>query len=155
MQLINTASLSANQIQQIDVLWNQEYPKNLQNRFAILLTDASNYRHFILENDAREIVAWAVLFDKENETRFSIIVAEATKGLGLGGQLIDALKQACPCFYCWVIDHDNDLKNDGTNYRSPITFYLKHAFEVLTEQRLDTPIIKAVKVKWSVTNPSV
>lgn len=155
MQLIITTSLSANQIQQIDVLWNQEYPKNLQNRFSILLTDASNYRHFIIENDAREIVAWAVLFDKENETRFSIIVTEASKGLGLGGQLIDALKQACPCFYGWVIDHDNDLKNDGTNYRSPITFYLKHAFEVLTEQRLDTPIIKAVKVKWSVTNPSV
>lgn len=155
MQLINTASLSANQIQQIDVLWNQEYPKNLHNRFAILLTDASNYRHFIIENDAREIVAWAVLFDKENETRFSIIVGEETKGLGLGGQLIDALKQACPCFYGWVIDHDNDIKSDNSIYRSPLMFYLKHGFEVLSEQRLDTPIIKAVKVKWSATNPSV
>ena len=155
MQLINTASLSANQIQQIDVLWNQEYPKNLHNRFAILLTDASNYRHFIIENDAREIVAWAVLFDKENETRFSIIVGEETKGLGLGGQLIDALKQACPCFYGWVIDHDNDIKSDNSIYRSPLMFYLKHGFEVLSEQRLDTPIIKAVKVKWSATDPSV
>jgi predicted GNAT family N-acyltransferase len=155
MQLINTAILSDNQIQKIDVLWNQAYPKNLINRFAILLTDASNYRHFIIENDAREIVAWAVLFDKENETRFSIIVGEASKGMGLGGQLMDALKQACPCFYGWVIDHDNDLKNDGTNYPSPLTFYLKHGFEVLSEQRLDTPIIKAVKVKWSATNPSV
>lgn len=148
MQLINTASLSANQIQQIDVLWNQEYPKNLINRFAILLTDAANYRHFIIENDAREIVAWAVLFDKENETRFSIIVTEASKGKGLGGQLMDALKQACSCFYGWVIDHDNDIKSDGSIYRSPLSFYLKHGFEVLSDQRLNTPIIKAVKVKW-------
>jgi len=155
MKLIFTTTISELQQKQIDALWNQEYPKNLQNRFAILLTDASNYRHFIIENESQQVLGWAVLFDKENETRFSIIVGEASKGMGLGGQLMDALKQACPCFYGWVIDHDNDLKNDGTNYPSPLTFYLKHGFEVLSEQRLDTPIIKAVKVKWSATNPSV
>lgn len=148
MQLINTATLSDNQIQQIDVLWNQEYPKNLMNRFSILLGDATNYRHFILENEAQQVLGWAVLFDKENETRFSIIVGEASKGMGLGSRLMDALKQACPCFYGWVIDNDNDIKNDGSIYRSPLTFYLKHGFEVLSDQRLDTPIIKAVKVKW-------
>lgn len=148
MQLINTATLSDNQIQQIDVLWNQEYPKNLMNRFSILLGDATNYRHFILENEAQQVLGWAVLFDKENETRFSKIVGEASKGMGLGSRLMDALKQACPCFYGWVIDNDNDIKNDGSIYRSPLTFYLKHGFEVLSDQRLDTPIIKAVKVKW-------
>ena len=70
MQLINTATLSDNQIQQIDVLWNQEYPKNLMNRFSILLGDATNYQHFILENEAQEVLGWAVLFVKEKETRF-------------------------------------------------------------------------------------
>lgn len=148
MQLFNTATLSDNQIQQIDVLWNQAYPKKLMNRFSILLGDATNYRHFILENEAQQVLGWAVLFDKENETRFSIIVGEASKGIGLGSRLMDALKQTCPCFYGWVIDHDNDIKNDGSIYRSPLTFYLKHDFEVLSDQRLDTPIIKAVKVKW-------
>ena len=148
MQLFNTATLSDNQIQQINVLWNQEYPKNLMNRFSILLGDATNYQHFILENEAQEVLGWAVLFVKEKETRFSIIVGEASKGMGLGGQLIDALKQACPCFYGWVIDHDNDIKSDGSIYRSPLRFYLKHGFEVLSDHRLDTPIIKAVKVKW-------
>jgi predicted GNAT family N-acyltransferase len=148
MQLINTATLSDNQIQQINVLWNQEYPKNLINRFSILLGDATNYQHFLLENEAQQVLGWAVLFDKENETRFSIIVGEASKGMGLGSRLMDALKQACPCFYGWVIDHDNDIKNDGSIYRSPLMFYLKHNFEVLSDQRLDTPIIKAVKVKW-------
>lgn len=147
MQLINTATLSDNQIQQINVLWNQEYPKNLINRFSILLGDATNYQHFLLENEAQQVLGWAVLFDKENETRFSIIVGEASKRMGLGSRLMDALKQACPCFYGWVIDHDNDIKSDDSIYRSPLTFYLKHDFEVLSDQRLDTPIIKAVKVK--------
>lgn len=155
MQFITSTTLSAKQMQQIDVLWNQEYPKNLQNRFALLVADASNYRHFIVTNDEAETVAWAVLFDKENETRFSIIVAHTHKEKGLGSQLIKALKQACPCFYGWVIDHDNDLKNDGSIYRSPLTFYLKHHFEVLNDQRLVTPLIKAVKIKWSATDPSV
>jgi GNAT superfamily N-acetyltransferase len=148
MRLIYTEQLSKNQHQQIDFLWNKEYPKNLMNRFSMLLADATDYRHFIIENQQNIIVGWAVLFAAENETRFSILVDEIYKGKGLGGQLIDELKKACPSFYGWVIDHSNDLKNDGSIYRSPLPFYVKLQFQVLNNQRLETPIISAVKVKW-------
>ena len=69
MRVIYTGQLSKNQHQQIDFLWNKEYTKNLMNRFSMLLDDAINYRHFIIENEQNTIVGWAVLFDKENETR--------------------------------------------------------------------------------------
>jgi predicted GNAT family N-acyltransferase len=65
------------------------------NRFSMLLNDVTNYRHFIIENQQDDIVGWAVLFDKENKTRFSIIVAERFKGKGLGSQLINELKKQC------------------------------------------------------------
>jgi hypothetical protein len=153
MRVIYTEHLSKNQHQQIDFLWNKEYPKNLMNRFSMLLDDAINYRHFIIENEQNTIVGWAVLFDKENETRFSIIIAESFKGKGLGCQLITELKKESPCFYGWVIDHSNDVKNDGSIYHSPISFYSKLNFEILNDQRLETPIISAVKIKWQEENP--
>jgi len=155
MRLIYTLKLNENQHQQIDVLWNKEYPKNLKNRFSKLLEDATHYRHFILENQQNIIVGWAVLFDTENETRFSVIVDETYKGKGLGSQLIAELKKACSCFFGWVIDHNNDVKNDGSFYRSPLMFYRKMNFEVLQDQRIETPIISAVKVKWHAENPLI
>ena len=114
----------------------------------MLLNNATNYRHFIIENQQDDIVGWAVLFDNENETRFSIIVAERFKGKGLGSQLINELKKQCTCFYGWVIDHSNDIKNDGSIYHSPLSFYTKLNFEILSDIRLNTPIISAVKIKW-------
>lgn len=148
MRLIYTEQLSEHHHKQIDFLWNKEYPKNLMNRFSMLLNDATNYRHFIIENQQDVIVGWAVLFDKENKTRFSIIVAERFKGKGLGSQLINELKKQCTCFYGWVIDHSNDIKNDGSIYHSPLTFYTKLNFEILSHIRLNTLIISAVKIKW-------
>jgi hypothetical protein len=155
MRLIHREQLSKYQHQQIDFLWNKEYPKNLKNRFSMLLEDAKNHRHFILENEPKTIVGWAILFDTENETRFSILVNETYKGQGLGCQLIGELKKACPIFYGWVIDHNNDLKNDGSIYHSPLSFYTKLNFEILYDIRLKTPIISAVKIKWQAGNPLV
>jgi hypothetical protein len=152
MRVIHTEQLSKNQYQQIDFLWNKEYPKNLMNRFSMLLADAKHYRHFILEKEQNIIVGWAVLFDTENETRFSILVAESYKRKGLGCQLIGELKKACSSFYGWVIDHNNDMKDDGSIYHSPLPFYVKLNFQVLHDQRLETPIISAVKVKWQAGN---
>jgi len=152
MRLIYTIKLNENQLQQIDFLWNNEYPKKLMNRFSMLLEDATHYRHFIIENEPNTIVGWAVLFDTENETRFSIIVPETHKGKGIGSQLIAELKKACSCFFGWVIDDNKDVKNDGSIYRSPLMFYRKLNFEVLQDQRIETPIISAVKVKWQAEN---
>lgn len=121
----------------------------------MLLEEAKNHRYFILENEPNTIVGWAILFDAENETRFSILVDETYKDQGLGCQLIGELKKACTSFYGWVIDHNNDLKNDGSVYRSPLPFYIKLNFQVLHDQRIVTPIISAVKVKWQAENPLV
>jgi hypothetical protein len=84
MQLIITTSLSANQIQQIDVLWNQEYPKNLINRFAILLTDASNYRHFIIENDATKLWLGPSCLTKKTKRDFPLLSLRQAKERDLG-----------------------------------------------------------------------
>jgi hypothetical protein len=45
------------------------------------------------------------------------------------------------------------VKNDGSIYHSPISFYSKLNFEILNDKRLETPIISAVKIKWQEENP--
>src|SRR5690606_4011077 len=109
MEIHITKTLSQTQFDQIIKLWNAEYPIKLQNRFELLLIDVQNYNHYLIEEN-NQILAWAVAFDKENETRFSIIVKDEHKGKELGTLLIEKLKFELGEFYGWVIDHDNDLK---------------------------------------------
>jgi hypothetical protein len=40
----------------------------------------------------------------------------------LGSSLVEKLKLENEEFYGWVIDHDNDIKSNGENYKTPIPF---------------------------------
>lgn len=146
MKIIKTKNINQDQFQQINQLWNEEYPIKLKDRFNLILDGVDNFNHYLIEED-NQIMAWAVDFEKENETRFSIIVSKKNQGKGLGGLLIARLKRDLGEFYGWVIDHNNDLKQDGEFYQSPLTFYTSRGFEVLKEQRIDSEMISAVKIK--------
>ena len=150
MEIIATKHITEIQIQQINHLWNQEYPIQMQNRFGILLNGVENYCHYIIEDLHKNILAWAVHFEKENEIRFSIIVASTAQGNGFGKALISRLKHDLGEFYGWVTDHDNDKKENGSTYLSPLVFYTKQGFEVLYNTRIDTEIMKGVKIKRNV-----
>lgn len=149
MQIIKTKALTAAQEDRIDQLWNEEYPTNLAGRYRLLLEGVDNYRHHLLLDETGDIVGWAVEFEKDGEIRFSIIVPSASQGKGYGRMLLDSLKTELNEFYGWVIDHDRDVKANGEWYRTPLPFYLKNGFELLTDQRIEAEIISAVKVRWS------
>ena len=127
--ILKQKELSAKQISEINSLWNEEYPINLKDRFLILLEETKNHTHYLIE-EKNETIAWAIIFDSENEVRFSIIVSSKYKNSGLGSVLMNQLKLENPEFYGWVIDHNNDLKISGENYLTPIPFYVKHGFEI-------------------------
>ena len=148
MEVTRTKHLTANQFQQIDELWNEEYPSKLKGRFGILLDGVENYSHYLIEDETQQILAWAVEFQKEEEIRFSIIVNAKNQGTGLGKILINRLKKDLGIFYGWVIDHNEDKKENSENYKSPLSFYQKLGFEVLHDERIDTDLLKAVKIKW-------
>lgn len=142
-----TKTLTSAQSEQINNLWNQEYPINLMDRFSILLHECEDHNHYFIEEHGK-IVAWAVDFLKDQQVRFSIIVSEAYKGMGLGKRLIEVLWKNNGEFYGWVIDHNNDLKSNGEKYLSPLRFYQKLGAVVLNEERLNTTMIQAVKIKF-------
>ena len=127
MEIIKTKKISENQFRQIHKLWNEEYPISLKDRFGLLLEGVEHYNHYLIEEN-NEVWAWAVDFEKDNETRFSIIVSLLHQGKGLGKLLLERLKRDLGAFYGWVIDHNNDIKQDGTHYKSPLSFYTNNGF---------------------------
>jgi hypothetical protein len=148
MKIAKTKTLNSKQYHQINQLWNDEYPIKLRDRFPILLEGATNYHHYVIEDSKQHVIAWAVDFEKENQIRFSIIVSSSQQGKGLGGLLINKLKAEHKEFYGWVIDHNDDVKSNGERYQTPLPFYLKHGFEILHEERIESEMIRAVKVKY-------
>lgn len=149
MNIVRTRIISTTQFSCIHKLWNEEYPITLRDRFPLLLEGVVNYHHYIIEDTDQKVIAWAVDFEKESQIRFSIIVASAHKGKGLGTQLIECLKANNDELHGWVIDHNESIKANGETYQSPMSFYLKHDFNILNDIRLDTEMIKAVLIKWT------
>lgn len=141
-------SLPKKQFEQINALWNLEYPVKLKDRFPLLLEGVDEFCHYLILTQDHDVVGWAVAFTKDQQTRFSIIVHPENQKFGFGKALLNRLKEDYSEFYGWVIDHNNDLKANGEHYKSPLSFYLKNGFIVLPEHRLDTEMIKAVLVKW-------
>ena len=136
--------LNDQQFVQINALWNENYPIELQNRFPLLLTDNHILNHYIIYKDEK-IIGWAVLFEINKEKRFSIIIDKLYQGKGIGNLLINQLKEEHDLIYGWVVDHNESLLSSGDNYISPLPFYIKNVFEILYE-RLDTEMIRAVKI---------
>ncbi|MEQ7802361.1 GNAT family N-acetyltransferase [Pedobacter sp. ASV1-7] len=147
MRIEISKSLTEDQAKQIDHFWNEVYPVKLKNRFGLLLKDLKESKHHVLLNETDEVVGWAAAFLRDGEIWFSILVSSENQNKGYGNMLIDSLKQNFKNLYGWVIDHNNDLKEDGSTYFSPIQFYLKNGF-VLMEDRIKTDIISAVKIKY-------
>lgn len=148
MKILKTKYLTAVQEQEIDRLWNEEYPKKLENRFKLLLVGIPDYNHHLLINAFGKIIGWAVDFERENETWFSIIISSDHQKQGYGNLLITSLKEDFNNLCGWVIDHNNDKKSDGTNYISPLPFYFKNEFDIIADKRIETDIISAVKINW-------
>lgn len=93
-------------------------------------------------------MGWALTFERENEKWFAIILSEKIKGKGLGRKMLNELKKEEQVLNGWVIDHNNDKKKNGQQYISPLKFYEKCGFIILSDVRLELDKISAVKIKW-------
>lgn len=152
MKITNTHQLNQEQKEQILQLWNNEYPEKLAYKsidgFENYLEKLNEVNHFLLMNDDEKIQGWAITFEREGDTWFAIILSENLHGKGWGTKVLNELKQNKKALNGWVIDHSDDKKRNGSFYKSPLEFYLKNGFEVLSDTRLELEIMSAVKIKW-------
>ena len=133
-------------------IWNNEYPINLDFES---LQDTENYlnslieaKHFFAVDENNQMRAWAVIFERDYEKWFAIIVDSELHQIGLGRKILNRLKTFSTELNGWVIDHEKDTKANGEPYRSPLAFYMKNDFNLLPETRLELDKISAVKINW-------
>lgn len=156
MRIIETFDLNEFRKNELLTLWNNEYPEKLSYRnlieFDEYLKNLNKLKHLLLIGNNDEINGWAFSFDRENERWFAIILSEKQQGQGVGRKMLDKLKLNEKELNGWVIDHNNDKKPNGKTYNSPLEFYHKCGFIVVSDKRLESEKITAVKIKWTSEN---
>ena len=152
MQIIETIQLSPQQKQDIVALWNAEYPARIHlagmTDFEAYLATLQDPKHLLLTSDEGHVSGWCFTFFRDNERWFAIILSADIQKMGYGGQLLNKLKETEDQLSGWVTDHNYDKKSDGSFYMSPLSFYLKNGFTVLSDCRLESDKIAAVKIRW-------
>lgn len=153
LKVRRTSDLTDQEKVEVSNLWNSQYPEQLSYHtlaaFDEYLQNLNNLTHFLLTNELDVIFGWALTFERENEKWFAIILSDEIKGKGFGRKLLDQLKETEPVLNGWVIDHYNNRRTNGEPYISPLKFYEKCDFEILTDARLELAKISAVKIKWT------
>lgn len=152
MKIIQKEILSLEEKEVLRELWNNEYPVRLHLKtikdFELYLNGLSNTKHYLLFDDLDKINGWAFTFLREDENWFAIILDNQIQGKGNGSLLISELKKNNAILNGWVTDHENDVKQNNEVYKSPMSFYLKNGFTILTETRLENEKMSAVKINW-------
>lgn len=152
MEIIEKEVLSLEEKEKLFNLWNNEYPEKINYKnieeFDLYLNGLSNAKHYLLIDDTKEIKGWTFIFFRDNEDWFAIIVDNQIQGRGNGSLLLDELKKRRNNLNAWVVDHENDTKQNNEPYKSPLLFYIKNGFTICKETRLDNEKISAVKINW-------
>jgi len=153
MEIVEKKVLSLEQKESLCQLWNNEYPEKLSYKkteeFDMYLNSLSNTKHYLLIVDANKIKGWAFTFLREDEVWFAIIVDDQMQGKGKGSLLLEELKKGKNNLNGWVVDHENDSKQNGEAYISPLLFYIKNGFTICNGTRIENEKISAVKINWN------
>lgn len=132
-------------------LWNTSYPKSVAydsvEKIQEYLMGLEQPEHLLLETVEGEIQGWYFEFTRDNDRWFGIIIADTLQGSGWGKKLMQLAQESATTLCGWVIDHDHELRSDGSAYLSPLQFYLKLGFE-LQEERLENGPISCAKITW-------
>jgi hypothetical protein len=151
MKIIKVSALNPAQKEFVCSLWNTEYPQKLAMTSQGLdefLQVQTNQTHFLIQDDAGQVTGWAFTFDRDKERWFAMIIKGTHQRHGLGHLLLNMIKVKETSLNGWVIDHQNDLKQNGEPYLSPLPFYVKNGFIPQPGIRYEDGKISAVKIEW-------
>lgn len=151
--IMNTfKTLTPEQYRAILHLWNNEYPAQLRHpsitELHIWLEGLIDAYHMFATEEDGQITGWCTTFTREGKRWFAMIIHHKAQGTGIGTKFLDKAKERDNELHGWVIDHSNDQKGDGTPYQSPLPFYLKHGFEIVPGNRMETQKISAAHIQW-------
>ncbi|MNQ95206.1 hypothetical protein D3C85_1107550 [compost metagenome] len=152
MKIIQSVTIDPVQKKAIYDLWNKEYPAKLKHEevkhLDNYLSHLADLEYHLLTGPSQEVVGWALRFTRNNQPWFAVVIDSNLHGQGHGRRMLEEMKKTTDELNGWVIDHNEDLKENGEYYRSPLGFYLKNEFIILPETRLELEEMSAVAVRW-------
>jgi GNAT superfamily N-acetyltransferase len=152
MKIVEKEVLSDEEKEVLKELWNNEYPARLHLKtiedFELYLNGLSNTKHYLLFDDSDKIIGWTFTFLREEEDWFAIILNSNIQGKGNGSLLINEIKKKKKSLNGWVIDQENEIKQNNELYKSPMPFYIKQGFTILADTRIENEKMSAVKINW-------
>lgn len=152
MRIVQKEVLSLEEKDCLTQLWNNEYPVKLNLKtiedFELYLSGLSAIKHYLLFDKSDKINGWAFTFLRDSEEWFAVILYSQIQGKGNGTLLMNEIKMNNDSLNGWVIDHDNDLKQNATLYKSPLLFYIKNGFKICKEIRIENEKMSGVKINW-------
>lgn len=155
MNLTTATTLTNSQLMQLIELWNNEYPEQLAyaglSEFRSYLDTLVNVTHFMLADDEGSIKAWAFKFTRDGERWFAIILDRTIQRRGVGGKMLQQLKEQEQVLNGWVTDHNRYIRKDQSTYQSPLAFYFKNGFVSRPDIRLETDKLSAAQIRWTRT----
>lgn len=144
--------MSFDEIQHIVRMWNRAYPKSLlyddATEFEKYLKETKDKLHYISTDRSEEVDGWLMTFEREESTWFAILVKPIKQRSGIGTKLLQEAKKNNTVLHGWAIDRHDYVLQNGEAYISPISFYLKHGFEVIPEKSIVNEKLSAVKISW-------
>lgn len=143
-----------NQQQQLELLkcWNEVYPVNLKfddlGKMKIYFDGLQKLEYFLLIDSSIPAIAFSFRFIRDEEMWLTMLMPTSMQRKGYGSILLEELTENINSISAWVVDHDKDVKADGSPYISPLPFYWKERFEIQESVRLETDTISAAKLVW-------
>lgn len=157
METLQTSQLSLEQKASLRLLWNNEYPVSLcleqSSDFDDYLASLESAKHFLVI-EQNSIIGWFVEFVRNTEIWFAMIIDRKFQGKGIGTHLLTDAQNRKVKLLGWVIDHETELRSDGSIYPTPLSFYMKNGFVVNAGTRLEIPNLSTVQIEWSSVTPS-
>ncbi|MEZ4899628.1 MAG: hypothetical protein R2806_22475 [Saprospiraceae bacterium] len=152
MKLIELSVLTPAQKEQIIALWNQEYPAKIMLSgladFDQYLSALQDLNHIVLIDRHQVIKGWLAYFSREGEQWFAILLDASLQGQGWGTQILDLAKKRNLELHGWVIPDDQELKQNGEIYRSPLGFYVRNKFSVFAGIQSFKKDTRSIKISW-------
>lgn len=145
-------NLNKDQKRQVMDLWNNEYPSKVIHssvtEFEHYLQDLVDQHHIILSDDNGNVKGWLVYFIRNSERWFAMILDASIQRKGWGSKFLDLAKEYNSELNGWIIDNDNELKQNGEPYKSPVEFYKKNGFQILFKTTFTFDDLTGIKIAW-------
>lgn len=152
MQYLITNELNDEQKEQIRTIWDEVYPAQVAHvsilGFERYLIPLKKTTHWLVYSPEKLIKGWLVTFDRDYDRWFAMLLADDIQGQGVGSELLRQAKAQNRVLNGWATDHNRYRRKDGQVYASPIGFYHKNGFKVLTDQRFEDEKLSLVKIRW-------